>query len=56
MADVDMIEERASEKLRGRERHSCKLSTKLKADETKAVQEAASRAGKLRANGRVIYC
>jgi hypothetical protein len=46
MADIDMIEERASEKLRGRARRSCNLSTKLTADESKAVQEAAARAGK----------
>jgi len=46
MADIDMIEERASEKLRGRARRSCNLSTKLTAEESKAVQEAAARAGK----------
>jgi Mobilization protein NikA len=32
--------------LRGRARRSCNLSTKLTADEAKAIQEAASRAGK----------
>ena len=41
-----MIEERGSEKLRGRERRSRNLSTKLTTDEAKAVEEAASRAGK----------
>ena len=46
MADIDMIEERASEKLRGRAQRSCNLSTKLTAEESKAVQEAAARAGK----------
>ena len=46
MAEVDMIEERSSEKLRGRDRRSRNLSTKLTASEAKAVEEAASRAGK----------
>lgn len=41
-----MIEERSSEKLRGRDRRSRNLSTKLTTDEAKAVEEAASRAGK----------
>ena len=41
-----MIEERSSEKLRGRDRRSRNLSTKLTANEAKAVEEAASRAGK----------
>jgi hypothetical protein len=41
-----MIEERSAERLRGRDRRSCNLSTKLTADEAKAVEEAASRAGK----------
>jgi hypothetical protein len=45
MADIDMIEERVSGKLRGRARRSCNLSTKLTADEATAVQEAAARAG-----------
>ncbi|HET6176656.1 MAG TPA: hypothetical protein VFE61_06985 [Candidatus Sulfotelmatobacter sp.] len=56
MADTDMIEERASEKLRGRARRSCSLSTKLTADEAKAVREAAREREKLRANGRAIDC
>ena len=46
MAEIDMIEERHSEKLRGRDRRSRNLSTKLTANEAKAVEEAASRAGK----------
>ena len=46
MAQVDMIEERSSEKLRGRDRRSRNLSTKLTTNEAKAVEEAASRAGK----------
>ena len=46
MGQVDMIEERDSEKLRGRNRRSRNLSTKLTTDEAKAVEEAASRAGK----------
>jgi len=46
MAEVDMIEERGSEKLRGRDRRSNNLSTKLTTREAKAVEEAASRAGK----------
>jgi len=46
MTEVDMIEERSSEKLRGRDRRSRNLSTKLTTDEAKAVEEAASRAGK----------
>ena len=46
MAEVDMIEERSSAKLLGRDRRSCNLSTKLTTNEAKAVEEAASRAGK----------
>jgi hypothetical protein len=41
-----MIDQRSSEKLRGRDRRSCNLSTKLTTNEAKAVEEAASRAGK----------
>ena len=41
-----MIDERSSEKLRGRDRRSCNLSTKPMTNEAKAVEEAASRAGK----------
>ena len=46
MAQLDIIGDRSSEKLRGRERRSRNLSTKLTAHEAKAVEEAASRAGK----------
>ena len=46
MAEVDMFKERGSEKLRGRDRRSRNLSTKLTTDEAKAVEEAAARAGK----------
>ena len=46
MGQVDMIEERTSEKLRGRDRRSRNLSTKLTTNEAKAVEEAASRVGK----------
>jgi len=46
MGQVDMIEERTSKKLRGRDRRSRNLSTKLTTNEAKAVEEAASRAGK----------
>ena len=46
MAEVHTISERSSEKLRGRERRSLNLSTKLTAAEAKAIEEAASEAGK----------
>jgi hypothetical protein len=46
MAEVHTIEHRSSEKLRGRDRRSLNLSTKLTAVESKAFEEAASRAGK----------
>ena len=46
MAEVHTIEERSSDKLRGRDRRSLNLSTKLTAIEAKAIDEAASRAGK----------
>ena len=46
MAEVHTIEHRSSEKLRGRDRRSLNLSTKLTAVESKAIEEAASRAGK----------
>jgi hypothetical protein len=46
MADVRRIEERGFEKLRGRDRRSLNLSTKLTASEQKMIEEAASRAGK----------
>ena len=46
MAEVHTIGGRASARLRGRDRRSLNLSTKLTAIEAKAVEEAASRAGK----------
>ena len=46
MAEVHTIEHRGSEKLRGRDRRSLNLSTKLTAVEAKAIEDAASRAGK----------
>ena len=46
MAEVHTIEERSSGKLRGRDRRSLNLSTKLTVIEAKAIGEAASRAGK----------
>ena len=46
MAQLDMIDDGNSEKLRGRDRRSQNLSTKLTANEAKAVEEAASSAGK----------
>ena len=46
MTEADMVEERSSEKLRGRARRSRNLSTKLTAREADAVEEAASREGK----------
>jgi hypothetical protein len=46
MTEADMMEERSSEKLRGRAPRSRNLSTKLTAREADAVEEAASREGK----------
>jgi hypothetical protein len=46
MAEVETIEKRSSEKLLGRDRRSRNLSTKLTEQEAKAIEEAASRAGK----------
>jgi len=46
MAELHTIEHRGSEKLRGRDRRSLNLSTKLTPVEAKAIEEAASRAGK----------
>jgi hypothetical protein len=46
VAEIQVIDKRNSEKLRGRDRRSCNLSTKLTTNEAKAVEEAASRAGK----------
>ena len=46
MPEFHTIEGRSSAKLRGRDRRSLNLSTKLTAIEAQAVEEAASRAGK----------
>jgi len=46
VAEIQATDQRSSEKLRGRDRRSHNLSTKLTANEAKAVEEAASRAGK----------
>ena len=46
MAEIRPIDEQASERLHGRGRRSLNLSTKLTTDEARAVEEAASRAGK----------
>jgi hypothetical protein len=46
MAEVHTIEHRSSEKLRGRDHRSLNLSTKLTAVEAKAIEDAATRAGK----------
>jgi hypothetical protein len=63
MTEADMIEERSSEKLRGRDRRSRNLSTKLTAREADAVEEAASREGKTPSEwardlllGNVVVC
>ena len=46
MSEVHSIIERGSVRLRGRDRRSLNLSTKLTPSEAKAIEEAASRAGK----------
>jgi hypothetical protein len=46
LAEVVMIERQRSEKLLGRDRRARNLSTKLTVQEAKAIEEAASRAGK----------
>jgi hypothetical protein len=46
MSEVQSIIERGSVRLRGRDRRSLNLSTKLTPSEAKAIEEAASRAGK----------
>lgn len=46
MNEVESPIERPPERLRGRGRRSLNLSTKLTTDEARAVEEAASRAGK----------
>ena len=42
MAETQTIDKRSSEKLRGRDRRSYNLSTKLTTNEAKAVEKAAS--------------
>ena len=44
MQEIQRIEGRSSERLRGRDRRSLNLSTKLTTSEAKAIEEAASRA------------
>ena len=46
MADVHTIEHRGSDKLRGRDRRSINLSTKLTAIEARIIEDAATRAGR----------
>jgi hypothetical protein len=46
MAEVHTTEHRRSEKLRGRERRSLNLSTKLTTIEARIIEDAASRAGR----------
>jgi len=46
MSEIQSIIERGPVRLRGRDRRSLNLSTKLTPSEAKAIEEAASRAGK----------
>ena len=46
MGDVQTMRDRLTGRLRGRDRRSLNLSTKLTAIEAKAIEDAASRAGK----------
>lgn len=46
MGDVGSANDRPTERLRGRGRRSLNLSTKLTTEEARAVEEAASQAGK----------
>lgn len=46
MAELHMIEEHTTSKLRGRDRRSLNLSTKLTTAEAKSIEEAAAREGK----------
>jgi hypothetical protein len=48
MGDVQILGNRPKEKLRGRDRRSLNLSTKLTAIEAKVVEDAATRAGRTR--------
>src|SRR5258708_34571306 len=46
MGDVQTMSDRPKEKLRGRDRRSLNLSTKLTATEARVIEDAASRAGR----------
>jgi hypothetical protein len=46
MGDVQTMRDRPKEKLRGRERRSLNLSTKLTAGEARVIEDAATRAGR----------
>ena len=46
MDDVQTMRDRPKEKLRGRDRRSLNLSTKLTATEARVIEDAASRAGR----------
>jgi hypothetical protein len=46
MGDVQAMSDRPKEKLRGRDRRSLNLSTKLTAIEARVIEDAASRAGR----------
>ena len=46
MDDVQTMRDRPKEKLRGRDRRSLNLSTKLTAVEARVIEDAATRAGK----------
>jgi hypothetical protein len=46
MGDVQTMRDRPKEKLRGRDRRSLNLSTKLTAVEARAIEDAATRAGR----------
>ena len=46
MGDVQTMRDRPKEKLRGRDRRSLNLSTKLTAAEARAIEDAATRAGR----------
>jgi len=46
MGDIQALRDRPKEKLRGRERRSLNLSTKLTAIEARIIEDAASRAGR----------
>jgi hypothetical protein len=46
MGDVQTMRDRPKEKLRGRERRSLNLSTKLTAVEARVIEDAATRTGK----------